>query len=439
MRADELIIRKRNGGTLTREEIAFLVDGYTCGSLPDYQMAAWLMAVYFRGMTPAETADLTDVMLRSGDVLDLSDLSGAKVDKHSTGGVGDKTSLVLAPVVAAAGVRVPMISGRGLGHTGGTLDKLEAIPGFRVHLSLTEFRAALAKIGCGLIGQTQEIAPADKKIYALRDVTGTVESVPLITASILSKKLAEGIDALVLDVKVGSGAFMKDLASATKLATSLLTIGRQMGKRVVALLTRMDQPLGYAVGNALEVAEAIETLEGGGPEDFRSLCQELGAWMLLLGGGAGDLGGARKQFDDLIRSGSAAEKFAQIIEQQGGDAGVVSNTQRLPQARHQTPFVLAGEGYLERIEAERVGRAAMVLGAGRQHMQDRIDPAVGLMLHKKVGDRVAAGEPVATLHYNDPDRLPGAQAHLQGAFSLGATAPPPSLLVLETLSEIGSA
>jgi pyrimidine-nucleoside phosphorylase len=439
MRADELIIKKRNGGTLTREEIAFLVDGYTRGLLPDYQMAAWLMAVYFRGMTPAETADLTDVMLRSGDVLDLSDLSGAKVDKHSTGGVGDKTSLVLAPVVAAAGLRVPMISGRGLGHTGGTLDKLEAIPGFRVNLSLTEFRVALAAVGCGLIGQTEEIAPADKKIYALRDVTGTVESIPLITASILSKKLAEGIGGLVLDVKVGSGAFMKDLASATKLAESLLTIGRRMGKNVVALLTQMDQPLGRAVGNALEVAEAIETLHGGGPEDFRTLCQELAAWMLLLGGGAGDLAGARRQFDELIGSGSAAEKFAQIIERQGGDARVVGDPQRLPQARHQTPFVLAGDGYLERIEAERVGRAAMALGAGRQQMQDRIDPAVGLMLHKKVGDRVAAGEPVATLHSNDPDRLPGAQAHLQGAFSLGARAPAPSLLVLRTLSEVGPA
>ena len=434
MRAAELIRKKRDAGTLTREEILFLIEQYTRGSIPDYQMAAWLMAVYFRGMTPAETAELTEAMLGSGEVLDLSALPGAKVDKHSTGGVGDKTSLVLAPVVAAAGILVPMISGRGLGHTGGTLDKLEAIPGFNVRLSLPEFRRALAEVGCGLIGQTEEIAPADKKLYALRDVTSTVESIPLITASILSKKLAEGIDALVLDVKVGAGAFMKDADSATQLAESMRAIGTRMGKRVVALLTAMDQPLGRAVGNALEVVEAMETLKGGGPEDFRSLCRELSAWMLVLGKTAATVEEGRARYDELIRSGAAAEKFRRIIARQGGDPRVVDEPGHLPQVRQREDFVARGRGYLARIEAERIGWAAMALGAGRQRVEDTVDPAVGLLLYKKVGDRVEAGEPLATVHFNHPEKLADARRWLEGAFTLAPTAPKPAPLIVKTLA-----
>ena len=434
MRAEELIRRKRDAGALTREEIFFLIQEHTRGAVPDYQMSAWLMAVCWRGMTPEETADLTEAMLRSGEVLDLSGLPGKKVDKHSTGGVGDKTSLVVAPVVAAAGVIVPMISGRGLGHTGGTLDKLEAIPGFNVRLSLPDFRRALAEVGCALIGQTAEIAPADRKLYALRDVTATVESIPLITASILSKKLAEGIDALVLDVKVGSGAFMKDLASARQLAESMRAIGTRMGKRVVALLTNMDQPLGRAVGNALEVAEAVETLKGGGPEDFRALCRELTAWMLVLGGVAAKVEEGRARFDELIRSGAAAKKFREIIARQGGDPRVVDDPTRLPQARQRKDFPASAGGYLAKMDAERIGRAAMALGAGRARVEDAIDPAVGLIVHKKVGDRVEPKEPLATLCFNDDGMLAEAQARLEGAFTLASAPPPPASLILDTLA-----
>ena len=435
MRVPDLIHKKRDAGSLTRGELFFLIEQYAQGAVPDYQMSAWLMAVFFRGMNAEETAHLTEAMLRSGQVLDLSSIPGTKVDKHSTGGVGDKTSLVVAPAVAAAGVPVPMISGRGLGHTGGTLDKLEAIPGFNVGLSLDEFRRALTEVGCGLIGQTEEIAPADRKLYALRDVTCTVESVPLITASILSKKLAEGIDALVLDVKVGSGAFMKDQQSARRLAESLQSIATRMGKRVVALLTDMDQPLGCTVGNALEVAEAIETLHGKGPEDFRTLCRELAAWMLVLGGRAADLRQGQEQFDSLIRSGAAAEKFRQIIERQGGDARVLDDPGRLPQAKEQVPFKARRGGFLAKMEAERIGRAAVALGAGRAQLEDIVDPAVGLVLHKKVGDAVETGECLVTLHVNQSDRLAEAEALLADAFVIAPAAPSrPRPLVLETLS-----
>jgi len=434
MRAEELIRKKRDAGALTREEIFFLIGEHTRGAVPDYQMSAWLMAVYWRGMTPEETADLTEAMLRSGETLDLSALPGKKVDKHSTGGVGDKTSLVVAPVAAAAGVVVPMISGRGLGHTGGTLDKLEAIPGFNVRLSLPDFRRALGEVGCALIGQTAEIAPADRKLYALRDVTATVESIPLITASILSKKLAEGIDALVLDVKVGSGAFMKSQASARQLAESMRAIGTRMGKRVVALLTNMDQPLGRAVGNALEVAEAVETLKGGGPEDFRALCRELTAWMLVLGGAAAKVEETRKRFDELIHNGAAAKKFQEIIARQGGDPRVVDDPGRLPEARQRKDFLAPGGGYLAQMDAESLGRAAMALGAGRARVEDAIDPAVGLIVHKQVGDRVEPKEPLATLCFNDDGMLAEAQGRLEGAFTLASAPPPPASLILDTLA-----
>ncbi|MFQ5776837.1 MAG: thymidine phosphorylase [Terriglobia bacterium] len=434
MRALDLIRKKRNGAALSREEIFFLVEQYTRNGVPDYQMAAWLMAVYFRGLSPAETVDLTEAMLRSGEVLTLKDIPGAKVDKHSTGGVGDKTSLVIAPTVAAAGVPVPMISGRGLGHSGGTLDKLEAIPGFNVNLTLAEFRRAVAEVGCALMGQTREIAPADKKLYALRDLTGTIESVPLVCGSILSKKLAEGIDALVLDVKVGSGAFMKDLKSATHLAESLQAIGTRMGKRVVALLTDMDQPLGRAAGNALEVAEAVETLKGGGPEDFRRLCRELVAWMLLLGGIAETVEQGRKRHDELIRSGAAAEKFRQIIAHQGGDPGVVDDPGRLPHARERRDIVSPDSGFLARMETERIGWAVMALGAGRQRVEDRVDPAVGIVVHKKVGERIERGEPLATVHFNHPEQCAEAEPWLQDSFVIEARAVKPGPLILKTLA-----
>jgi pyrimidine-nucleoside phosphorylase len=434
MTAAELIRKKRDAGALSREEIFYLVENYTRDAIPDYQLAAWLMAVFFRGMTPDETADLTDAMMRSGEVMDWSGVSGAKVDKHSTGGVGDKTSLVVAPVAAAAGVLVPMISGRGLGHTGGTLDKLEAIPGFNVRLTLPEFRRQVKEIGCGLIGQTLEIAPADKKLYALRDVTGTVESIPLITASILSKKLAEGLDALVLDVKVGSGAFMKDLESATRLAESMQSIGTRMGKRVVALLTNMDQPLGAAVGNALEVAEAIEALHDRGPEDFRAVCRELSAWMLLLGGVVKSVEEGRTHYDVLIRSNAAAEKFRQVIERQGGDPRVVADPCRLPRARQREEHAAAASGYVARIEAERIGWAAMALGAGRRRVEDAVDPAVGLELRAKVGDRVEAGQPLATLHLNDPARAAEARRWLDAAFVLRDARSEPAPLVWKSFA-----
>lgn len=433
MYAPDLIRKKRDAGTLSREEITFLIESYTRRQIPDYQMSAWAMAVFLQGMTPEETAHLTEAMLHSGKVVDFTGVPGRKVDKHSTGGVGDKTSLVIAPVVAAAGVRVPMISGRGLGHTGGTLDKLESIPGFTVGLTLEEFRRAVAEIGCGLIGQTEEIAPADRKLYALRDVTSTVESIPLITASILSKKLAEGIDALVMDVKVGSGAFMKDMESARQLAQSLQTIGARMGKRVVALLTDMDQPLGYAVGNALEVTEAVETLKGKGPEDFNDLCRELSAWMLLLGEAVADLDGGRKKYDELVQSGAGAKKFQEIIERQGGDPAIVDDPGKLPQAKEQVEFAARESGYIVQILTERVGRAAMALGAGRARVDDSIDPAVGLVLHKKLGDKVEAGEPLATLHVNRSETLPEVQEWLASAFQIGSHPPERVPLVRETI------
>jgi pyrimidine-nucleoside phosphorylase len=333
MRVVDLIRRKRDAAELLPEEIRFLIDGYTRGDIPDYQMSAWLMAAFLRGLNGAETAALTEAMLYSGKVLDFSDVAGRKVDKHSTGGVGDKTSLIIAPIVAAAGgVRVPMISGRGLGHTGGTLDKLESIPGFSVNLSLGEFRRALETVGCALIGQTAEIAPADKKMYALRDVTGTVENRSLICASIMSKKLAEGIDALVLDVKVGSGAFLKTEADATLLAELMVETGRRMGKQVVALLTDMDQPLGRMAGNAMEVRESIEVLRGAGPADLRELCLVLAAWMLFLGQRVRSVDEGKVLAAELIASGRALEKFREIVRQQGGDARAVDDPKLLPRA-----------------------------------------------------------------------------------------------------------
>ena len=423
MRAIDVIRKKRDGGELSPEEIEFFISGCTAGRIPDYQVSAWLMAVLLRGMTGAEIAALTESMLHSGSVLDFSDLPGRKVDKHSTGGVGDKTSLVIAPLVAAAGVPVPMISGRGLGHSGGTLDKLESIPGFNVNLSLAEFRRVLATCGCALIGQTAEIAPADKKLYALRDVTGTVESPPLICGSIMSKKLAEGIDALVLDVKTGGGAFMKSEEAAVSLAELMVETGVRMGKKMVALITDMDQPLGYKVGNALEVEECVEVMRGAGPADLRELCLELASWMLFLAGRVTSLEQGKQLGQELIASGAALERFREIISLQGGDSGVIDDPSRLPQARHRLPILSRTDGFVSAIECEQVGVASLVLGGGREKKEDTIDPAVGIVVHKKVGDAVHAGEPLATLRYNSNARLNEARRLMEESYAITSQAP----------------
>jgi len=434
VRAVDVIQRKRDGQELSREEIDFLVDGYAQGRIPDYQASAFAMAVFFRGMTPAETLALTESMMRTGEVLDFRDLPGPKADKHSTGGVGDKTSLVLAPLAAACGVYVPMISGRGLGHTGGTLDKLEAIPGFRVGLSLAEFRDVLRRSHLGLIGQTPEIAPADRKLYALRDVTATVESRPLIAASIMSKKMAEGIDALVLDVKTGDGAFMKSLADSKALAETMVEIGRGMGRKVAALITDMEQPLGFAVGNALEVAECLETLKGRGPKDLESLSLELAAWMLHLGGLTATLDAARARVRDALDSGKGLRKFREIVELQGGDPRVCDDPQVLPRARETVAITAEKDSRVTGIGCRAVGQAAMLLGAGRETVDSVIDPAVGLVLHKKVGDLVIAGEALVTLHVNDREHLDEARALIKEAVRLGPEAPARTRLIHHVIS-----
>ena len=418
MRAVDLIRRKRDSGELTREEIEELIAAYTRGEVPDYQMSAWLMAVVLRGMSRPEIAALTEAMLHSGRVLDFSDLPGRKVDKHSTGGVGDKTSLVIAPIVAAGGLKVPMISGRGLGHSGGTLDKLESIPGFNVNLSLADFRRVLETCGCALIGQTAEIAPADKKIYALRDVTGTVESPALICASIMSKKLAEGIDALVLDVKTGSGAFMKNIDDAANLADLLVETGKRMGKKVVALLTDMNQPLGRKAGNAMEVAESLEVLSGAGPADLRELCLELAAWMFLLGERVKTLAQGKKLSADLIASGQAREKFREIVGLQGGDVGVIDDPRRLAGARQTQDVTSPAAGFIAATQCEQLGIACVVLGGGREKKEDAIDPAVGIEFHKRIGDGVTRGEPLCTLHYNADTRLQEARRLVEAAYKI---------------------
>jgi pyrimidine-nucleoside phosphorylase/thymidine phosphorylase len=434
VRAVDIIQRKRDGLELSAGEIDFLVRGYTEGRIPDYQASAFAMAVYFRGMTAPETVALTESMMRTGEVLDFSELAGPKADKHSTGGVGDKTSLILAPVVAACGVNVPMISGRGLGHTGGTLDKLESIPGFSVRLSLAEFRAVLAETRLALIGQTPEIAPADKKLYALRDVTGTVESRPLIAASIMSKKMAEGIDALVLDVKTGNGAFMKSLEDAMALAETMVELGRGMGKKVAALITDMEQPLGNAVGNALEVAECLETLKGRGPKDLESLSLELAAWMLHLVGTTATLDAARSRARDALLSGAGLRKFREVVERQGGDPAIVDDPHLLPRAREVLAVRAEKDGRVVSIGCRAVGQAAMLLGAGRETVDSVVDPAVGLVLHKKVGDLVIAGEPYVTLHVNDRARLEEALVLLKEAIRFGPEAPARTRLIHHVIS-----
>jgi len=423
MRAVDLIRKKRDSGELSREEISYLISGYTRGEIPDYQMAAWLMAVWIRGMNRSELAALTEVMLHSGQVLDHSEIPGKKVDKHSTGGIGDKTSLILAPIVAAGGLTVPMISGRGLGHTGGTLDKLEAIPGFDVNLSLDQFRRVLRECGMALIGQTAEIAPADKKIYALRDVTSTVENVGLICASIMSKKLAEGIDALVLDVKTGSGAFMKEEADSVCLAEVMVETGKRMGKKVVALITAMDQPLGRMAGHSNEVIECIDVLSGRGPADLRELSLELSAWMFYLGERTKSVDEGRILAEAMIATGQAKEKLRQGIHLQGGDARIIDEPQRLPQARFHAEVPSPAGGFITATDCEQFGIALAMLGGGREKKEDKIDHAVGLEFHKRIGDPVGKSEPLATIHYNSDAKLDEAKALIAGSYHIGEREP----------------
>jgi pyrimidine-nucleoside phosphorylase len=421
----DIIIRKRDGGTLTREEIAFFARGVVDGSFADYQATALLMAIFWRGMTPQETAWLTDAMLHSGEVIDLRDLPGAKVDKHSTGGVGDKVSLVLAPLAAACGLKVPMMSGRGLGHTGGTLDKLEAIPGFKVNLTVPEFRAILQKVGCAMIGQTPQVVPADKKLYSLRDVTGTVECIPLICASIMSKKLAEGIDSLVLDVKFGKGAFMKQKEDALKLARAMVETGRAAGKPVRAQLTAMNQPLGRAAGHTTEVIESIECLKGRGPADLMEVTFTLTGHMLVLGGLAKDLKEAQGKMDAAIANGSALQKFREMCAAQGGDARVVDDYQLLPAAKKliAVKAPVEAKGFVSEVDALKCGHAIMALGGGRAAVTDKIDHAVGIADLIKIGEPVAPGTLLCTLHVNDDTRGAKAEALIREAIRFSPTPP----------------
>jgi pyrimidine-nucleoside phosphorylase len=426
----ELIAAKRDGHALRPDEIRAFIAAYMKGDVADYQMAAWLMAAFFRGLDDVETVALTEAMLHSGAVLDLASVPGKKVDKHSTGGVGDKVSICLAPLVAACGVPVPMVSGRGLGHTGGTLDKLEAIPGFRTTLATDDFRRIVGEVGACMIGQTKDIAPADKRIYALRDVTATVECIPLIVASILSKKLAEGIDGLVLDVKVGAGAFMKDEPSARALATALVRVGRRAGKNVVAVLTRMDAPLGREVGNANETREALEVLHGRGPADLVECTMVLGVEMLLLGGVAPVAADARAKLEGAIASGAAARVMEKMVAAQGGDAAVVADPSRLRDAAHTAVIEAERDGFVQRVDALAVGLAAVAMGAGRTRADQNVDPSVGITIAAKPGERVARGAPLAELHLRDGARAAELSARVRGAFTVGDAPPEPAPLVV---------
>ncbi|WP_434642071.1 pyrimidine-nucleoside phosphorylase [Thermoanaerobacterium thermosaccharolyticum] len=405
MRMYDLIMKKRDGGTFTKDEIDFIISSYTKDYIPDYQMSALLMAIYFNGMTNEETANLTMAMAHSGDVLDLSEIKGIKVDKHSTGGVADTTTLVLAPLVAACGAPVAKMSGRGLGHTGGTIDKLESIPGMRVELSEREFIDNVNKHGIAVVGQSSNLTPADKKLYALRDVTATVDSIPLIASSIMSKKIASGADGIVLDVKVGRGAFMKDIESAKKLANLMVEIGNSVGRKTVAHVTNMDEPLGLAIGNSLEVVEAIDVLKGNGSKDLLDVCMVLGADMLTIAGVAKDTDEAKKMLKEALTSGKALDKFKEFISAQGGDARIVDNISLLPQAKYVEAWIADEDLYIKDLYALDLGLIAMKLGAGRSTKEDSIDLSVGIMLGGKIGDIVRKGDPIATIYANDRDKL----------------------------------
>ncbi len=431
--AQDLIRTKRDAGELGADELRWFIQGTTDGSIPDYQVAAMLMAIYLRGLSDAELAVWADAMVHSGDVIDLSSIAAPKIDKHSTGGVGDKISLPLAPAVAACGVSVPMVSGRGLGHTGGTLDKLESIPGFRVDLSIEHFTRQVDQLGACLIGQTERLAPADRRLYALRDVTATVESVPLIASSIMSKKLAEGIDGLVLDCKVGRGAFMKTRDAAVELAQAIRVIGETAGKKVTVVLSQMDAPIGTAVGNAVEVAESIAVLRGEGPADTRELTVRLGAEMLLLAGVASEGADAESRVARVLDDGSALALFGKIVEAQGGDARVIDDPEGvLPRAANKLEVSAPKSGHISQIEAMDVGVAALVLGAGRRTKEDAVDPSVGVELSCRVGDRVERGQPLAYLLHND-EGVDKARTLLEGAFSISDQATNIGSRILEVL------
>jgi pyrimidine-nucleoside phosphorylase len=430
----DLIRRKRDRGRLSGDEIRSLVNDFTAGRVPDYQMAAWLMAVWLRGMSADETANLTAAMMHSGDVFDLSDVAGPKVDKHSTGGVGDKVSLILAPLAAACGVVVPMVSGRSLGHTGGTLDKLEVIPGFRTNLRFVEFRRCLDSAGLAIMGQTDRMCPADRRMYALRDVTATVDSIPLIAASIMSKKMAEGIDALVLDVKTGSGAFMSKPAQARRLARTMIAIGTDLGKRVTAVITGMWQPLGRTVGNAVEVVEAIEALKGNWADDVADVTLALGEEMLLLGGRARSQQQARRMLLRALSSGRALERFRAMVKAQGGNPAVIEDYGILPQPKHRADVIAAGTGFVRSIDALAVGRLGVGLGIGRASLDSVVDPTAGFTFHRKVGDRAVRGETLAEVSGADSARVTAAAAALAKIVQLGPAAPRQADLVLSRLS-----
>jgi pyrimidine-nucleoside phosphorylase len=433
MRTVDLIHRKRDGEELSVEEIAYLVDGYTSGAIPDYQMSAFLMATFFSGMTDREVSALTDRMIGSGELIDLSSIPGVKVDKHSTGGVGDKTSLISAPLAAAAGVIVPMVSGRALGHTGGTLDKLESIPGFRTNLTVDEFRAQLAEHGLAFIGQTPQVAPADGKLYSLRDATATVESIPLIASSIMSKKMSAGLDALVLDVKVGTGAFMKRQVDARRLAQMMVGIGRRLDKRVQALITDMNQPLGYAIGNALEVMEVSQTLQNVGPTDLTRLSLELAARMIFLGKIEPTLDAARELATKKLLDGSGYRKLKDVIAAQGGNPQVLDRFELLPNATGAREISSPRAGYVTAIDAELIGQASSLIGAGRDLKEDAIDPAVGVILEVKVGQKIDANGVLCRLYYTSEERVEDAAQLVEDAFRISGTAPDERELILEVV------
>lgn len=418
MRMYDLIVKKRDGGVLCKEEIAFMIDEYTAGNIPDYQMSAMMMAVYFRGMNESETLNLTMAMAHSGEMLDLSGIRGVKVDKHSTGGVGDKTSLALTPMVAACGIKVAKMSGRGLGHTGGTIDKLESFPGFSTEISTELFIENVNRHGIAIMGQTKDLAPADKKLYALRDVTATVDQMSLIASSIMSKKLAAGADAIVLDVKTGSGAFMKKEEDSFALAREMVRIGNGAGRKTIAVVSDMDQPLGCAVGNALEVKEALDTLQGHGPTDFTQLCMTLGTQMLLAGGVADEEEAARDMLQEAISSGKALDKFAEFIEAQGGSREDVYHPERLPQAAIQEEVIAPCDGVITHIRCDEIGMVSLILGGGRETKESKVDLSVGLILYKKCGDHVRKGEPLAILHANSREKLEEAKKRFLEAYRI---------------------
>ena len=418
MRMYDLIMKKRNGGILNDEEIRFMIDGYTKGEIPDYQMSAMMMAIYFKGMNEEETVNLTMAMAESGEMLDLSSIQGIKVDKHSTGGVGDKTSLALTPMVAACGVKIAKMSGRGLGHTGGTIDKLESFEGFSTEISTEQFIRNVNEIGIAIMGQTRELAPADKLLYALRDVTATVDNMSLIASSIMSKKLAAGADAIVLDVKTGSGAFMKKEADAFSLAKEMVSIGKNAGRKMMAVISDMDQPLGNAVGNALEVKEAIATLRGEGPKDFTELCLTIGSCMLQLSGLADNDEEAKEKLQSVIENGSALNKLASFVEAQGGNKNMVYEPELLPKAAIISPLYAPCDGYIDAIACDEVGICSLILGGGRETKESKIDLSVGIVLQKKVGDYVRKGEPLAVIHANDEEKKKICEERLLAAYRI---------------------